>query len=335
VTILILQLRRLGDVLMTTPMLRAIKTAMPGAVVHVCVEPASAPAVRNNPHLDEIVVAEPGSFLRLAARLRRRCYDVVIDTLGTPGSANLAFLTSAPVRIGRARPWRRRFYTHALSPAPQRRYSALDKLELLEPLGIRSADCRIELFPTDADCREADVFWAALDLPGERPVVAFSPVSRRPRKVWPPGRFAEVCDRFVERAGLRYLPLFGPGEEPQVEAVVGRVRHRDAIIYPCPTLSFGALLPLVRRCSFYLGNDNGIRHVAIAAGIPSAAVFGPPDPVSWTPPGPTDHFHAGGRRAIDSVSVSEVDGVMARVLAACGLGPQPSGAGQGEPGQSF
>lgn len=333
--ILILQLRRLGDVLMTTPMLRAIKCAMPGAVTHVCVEPASAPAVHNNPHADEIVVAEPGSFLRLAARLRQRRYDVVIDTLGTPGSAHLAFLSSAPVRIGRARPWRRMFYTHALPPAPHRRYSALDKLELLEPLGIRSADYRIELFPTDADCREADVFWSALGLSGERPVVAFSPVSRRPRKVWPPGRFAEVCDRWAERAGFRYLPLFGPGEEPQVEAVIGRVRHRDAVIYPCSTLSFGALLPVVRRCSFYFGNDNGIRHVAIAAGIPSAAVFGPPDPASWTPPGSTRHLYAGGQCTIGTVTAGDVDAILARLLATCGPGARASGFGRGEPGQSF
>jgi heptosyltransferase III len=335
VTILILQLRRLGDVLMTTPVLRAIKGAVPGAAIHVCVEPASAPAVRNNPHVKRIVAAEPGLFLRLAGRLRKERYDVVIDTLGTPASARLAFLSSAPVRIGRARRWRTAFYTHALPLETQPRYSALGKLALLEPLGIRSADCRIELFPTDDELREADTLWSSLRVPAGQPVVAFSPVSRRPAKVWPAGRFAEVCDRWAERAGFRYLPLFGPGEEPLVEEVVGRVRRRDAIIYPCASLSFGALLPLVRRYAFYFGNDNGIRRVAIAAGIPSAAVFGPPDPVSWTPPESTCHVHVGGNCAIDSVPVDAVDGMLARALAACGPGARPSARGQGEPGQSL
>jgi len=333
VNILILQLRRLGDVLMTTPMLRAIKGAIPGAVVHVCVEPASAPAVRNNPNADRLVMADPGSFLRLAAGLRKGRYDVVVDTLGTPASARLAFLSSAPVRIGRARRWRRMFYTHAVPPGDSPRYSATEKLALLEPLGIRSTDCRIELFPTDAERREADALWASLGLPAGQPVVAFSPVSRRPKKVWPAARFAEVCDRWAERAGLRYLPVFGPGEEPQVERVIERLRHRDAVIYPCPVLPFGALLPLVSRCSFYFGNDNGIRHVAVAAGIPSAAIFGRPNPVSWTPPGSTDHLHAGGRCAIDSVATGEVDAMLARLVAASGPGPQRSGAGQDQPRQ--
>lgn len=331
--ILVLQLRRLGDVLMTTPMLRAIKSAIPGAVTHVCVEPASVPAVRNNPYVDEIVVAGPGSFLRLAARLRSRRYDVVIDTLGKPGSAGLAWLTSAPMRIGLARRWRQAFYTHAVQSVARPRYSAAEKLALLEPLGIRSADARIELFPTEEDCREAADFWLSLGLSGERPVVAFSPVSRRPGKVWPAERFAEVCDRWAERAGLRYVPVFGPGEEALVEQVVRRLRHRHAAIYPCPAVSFGALFPLMQRCTFYFGNDNGIRHVAVAAGIPTAAVFGPPNPMSWTPPDSARHFHAGGNCPIDSVSTGEVDAMMARLAAACGLGQGPSVAGQGEAGQ--
>lgn len=318
--ILILQLRRLGDVLMTTPMLRAIRTAMPGVITHVCVELSSAPAIRSNPYVDQLVIAEPGSSLRLVSTLRRARYDVVIDSLGTPGSARLAFLTSAPVRIGLARRWRRMFYTRCLPASTEPRYSALGKLALLEPLGIRSTDCRIELFPTKEECREADGFWSSLGISDQRPVVAFSPVSRRSRKVWPAGRFAEVCDRWTERAGLRYLPVFGPGEEPLVEQVISRLRHREAAIYPCPPLSFGALVPLMRRCSFYFGNDNGIRHAAIAAGIPSAAVFGPPNPLSWTPPGSARDVYVGGNRAVDSVSTDDVDAMMARLIDTCGIG---------------
>jgi ADP-heptose:LPS heptosyltransferase len=324
VTILILQLRRLGDVLMTTPMLRAIKTAMPGAVTHVCVESSSAAAVRSNPYVDHLMITKPGASLRLVPTLRRARYDVVIDSLGTPASARLAFLTSAPARIGLARRWRRMFYTCCLPLSAEPRYSALGKLALLEPLGIRSCDCRIELLPTDQECREADHFWSSLGMSGTMPVVAFSPVSRRSRKVWPAARFAEVCDRWTERAGLRYVPVFGPGEEPLVEQVISQLRHRDAMIYPCQPVSFGALVPLMKRCAFYFGNDNGIRHTAVAAGIPSAAVFGPPNPVSWTPPGSARHFYVGGNCAVDSVSTDDVDAMMARLIDTCGVGRRSS-----------
>ena len=319
-TILILQLRRLGDVLMTTPMLRAIKGALPDAVVHVCVEPSSAPAVRHNPLADDVVIAEPGARLGLLRRLRRARYDVVLDTLGTPATARLAFFSSAPIRIGWARRWRTAFYTHAIPPDTQPRYSAASKLALLEPLGIRSDDCRIELFPTEEECGDAERYWSSLTLPGGARVVAFSPVSRRPRKVWPPERFAEVCDRWAERAGLRFLPVHAPGEEAQVERVIGALRRRDTAIWPGPRLTFGALVPLARRCAFYLGNDNGARHMAVAAGIPTASVFGPDDPAYWTPPDAPRHLYVGGRRPIESVTVGEVDGMIARVLAESGLG---------------
>jgi heptosyltransferase-2/heptosyltransferase-3 len=214
------------------------------------------------------------------------------------------------------------FYTHAVSPGGQARYSALDKLALLEPLGIHSQDWRVELFSSADERREAEAAWAVLDVPTETPVVAFSPVSRRPLKIWPPDRFAEVCDRLAERERLRFLPLFGPGEQHMVERVLDRMRRRDAVIYPCPLVSFGALLPLLTRCAFYLGNDNSIRHVATVAGIPSAAVFGPPDPRSWTPPGSDRHYCVGGKRPAEAVPVDQVEAMVARLVSTWGLGPQ-------------
>lgn len=305
---------------MTTPMLRAIEGARPDAAVHVCVEPSSAPAVRHNPRADDLVIAEPGAYLALLRGLRRARYDVVIDTLGTPATARLAFFSSAPVRIGWARRWRAAFYTHAIPPDAQPRYSAASKLALLEPLGIRSDDCRIELFPTEEECGDAERYWSSLALPNAARVVAFSPVSRRPRKAWPPERFAEVCDRWAEREGLRFLPVHAPGEEGQVQRVINALRRRDAVIWPGPGLAFGALVPLMRRCAFYLGNDNGARHAAVAAGIPTASVFGPDDPVYWTPPDAPRHAYVGGRRPIESVAVGEVDDMIARVAAESALG---------------
>ncbi|MDO8836057.1 MAG: glycosyltransferase family 9 protein, partial [Vicinamibacterales bacterium] len=217
--VLILQVRRLGDVLMTTPMLRALKASIPGVTTHICVEQDSLPAVRTNPNLDHAVLSPGGASLRLVPELRRQQYDVVIDTLGSPASARLAYLSGAPVRIGPDRPWRRGFYTR---PAPEhdRTYSALAKLTLLAPLGIHSSDARIEVFPTREDAREAATLWEGFGLDARARVVALSPVSRRADKVWPPERFAAVCDAWAGRAGLRFLPLFGPGEEPMVDAVL-------------------------------------------------------------------------------------------------------------------
>lgn len=312
--ILILQFRRLGDVLMTTPMLRALGQRLPDSAVDYCVEPSSAPAICNNPYVQHTMTAPNGPSIRLVQELRRARYDAAIDTLGSPHSARLAWLTGAPIRIGPARRWRSMFYTHAIPSWAGPRYSALGKLALLEPLGLHATDCRIEVFPSEDERLEAERFWAALESPKGRHVVAFSPVSRRPTKRWPAERFAEVCDHWAERAGVSYLPLFGPGEHDQVEAVVERARHRGAFLWPCSSVPFGVLAPLIARCSCYLGCDNGIRHVAVAVGVPTAAVFGPPDPRSWTPPDSTRHFWVGGRGPTRAVGVEDVDRMIARLL---------------------
>jgi ADP-heptose:LPS heptosyltransferase len=319
VKVLILQVRRLGDVLMTTPMLRALKAAIPGVTTHICVERSSLPAVRTNPNLDQAILSPGGASIRLVPVLRRQRYDVVIDTLGSPASARLAFLSGAPVRIGPDRPWRRPFYTH---PCPIREgtYSALAKLTRLAPLGVRSSDARIEVFPTHEDEREAASLWDGFGLDARARVVAFSPVSRRAAKVWPPDRFAAVCDAWAERAGLLFLPLFGPGEGLMVDAVLRSSRCREAYLYPCAPVSFGALAPLITRCAFYFGNDNGIRHVAIAAGIPTAAVFAHPDPATWTPPDSPEHVYVGGRTRADRVTIDEADSMVATLANALGLG---------------
>jgi ADP-heptose:LPS heptosyltransferase len=106
-----------------------------------------------------------------------------------------------------------------------------------------------------------------------------------------------------------------------VDAVLRSSRRRDALLYPCVPASFGALAPLIARCAFYFGNDNGIRHVAIAAGIPTAAIFAHPDPASWTPPDSPEHVHVGGRARADRVTIEEADAMIATLANALGLHP--------------
>ena len=107
VKILLIRLRLIGDVVFTTPIPRALKRAFPDAHVTYMVEPEAAAVVAGNPHLDEVIVApRPRGLarivadLRLARRLRRARYDLVIDLHGGPRSAWLAFLSGAPRRIG-------------------------------------------------------------------------------------------------------------------------------------------------------------------------------------------------------------------------------------------
>ena len=196
------------------------------------------------------------------------------------------------------------------APGPSERgaaYSALEKLALLRPLGLESADCTLDFPGDDDDRRRADLWWDDLGLSGEPAPIALAPVSRRADKRWPAERFARVCDLLVERTGRRLLLVHGPGEAPQAEAVVACAARRDACIHPTGVLPFAALPAAMARCAGYVGNDNGIRHVAVGLGLPTLAIFGRPSPVNWTPPGTTRHLSVGGQRDIRTIAISEVE----------------------------
>lgn len=304
--ILCVQFRQLGDILMTTPSLCALKGALPGCSITFLAERGPARAVANNPDADEILRTGDFSYPGLIRALRKRRFDVAIDFMGTPSSARTCFFSGAPVRVGfikRGRSW---FYNRRVPPSPDRAYSAASKAALLAPLGVPCASFETRFFPTDADRQEARTLMGRFNMDAEKNVVALSPVSRREYKRWPLASFAAVCDALHRNHGLRFLPLFGPDEEEFIRDLVAFSSMKEAFLFPCEPLSFGALKPVLEKCLFYLGNDNGIRHMAIAAGIPTAAIFGIPDPLNWTPPGHLPHFHLWAKEDLASVTVREV-----------------------------
>ncbi len=143
--ILMVRLRLIGDVVFTTPAIRALRRHYPDARLSYIVEEESAPIVRGNPHLDEVIVAvSPRAPRRLRAdlalirRLRRERYDLAIDLHGGPRSSLLTWASGAPRRIGfnvAARGWM--YTTRVERPRALRpRHSVETQWDLLRPLGI-------------------------------------------------------------------------------------------------------------------------------------------------------------------------------------------------------
>ena len=118
-------------------------------------------------------------------------------------------------------------------------------------------------------------------------VVSLSPVSRQPYKVWPADRFAHIADWLTVKYNAKILFLFGPGEKHFVESVRNLMKMPALSDYSVPNLS--ETLSILKKVNLHLGNDNGIRHVAVAADTPSLAIFGRPWAANWTPPEPTPH----------------------------------------------
>ncbi len=143
--VLIIQLRAIGDVLLTTPLVRTLKQSFPKAEIHFLTNPEPAPCLEGNPHLQRVHVypyraQNITGILKFGWSLRRMKFDIVIDVLGTPGTALLTFLSRAGSRIGFDLPQRRYAYNAVIPRSSGETYSPLARMALLDPLGIPPGD---------------------------------------------------------------------------------------------------------------------------------------------------------------------------------------------------
>jgi ADP-heptose:LPS heptosyltransferase len=292
--ILLIQLRRIGDVLMTTPTIRQLKHAWPEAELCFLTEKPSDQVLQHNPHLQQVwtIPRKPSlpELWRCIQQVRQQQFDIVIDFFGNAQSALLCRLSGAPQRVGFAFQGRRLLYTDTISlqngPVP---YSTTHKLRLLEPLGIAATQDWLPEFPiADTDRDFARQLLGRWDVSPAAPVVSMSPVSRQPYKRWPLQNFAEIADWLIEEFGAQILFIYGPGEEEPVNAVRQLMRNSPLPNYEPPTL--GQTRALFEQVVLHVGNDNGPCHFAIAAGTPTVAIFGRPKAANWTPPNHPQHL---------------------------------------------
>ena len=272
--LLLIQPRWLGDVLLCTPAIREARHALPDARIDFVTEPPGAEALRGNRHLDEVLVAEPGvrSRFDLLRRVRAGRYDAVIDFRSTNSTAQITAASGAAVRVGiRGRGPRNLAYTRLVERQGLTTYAARHKLDMLGAVGVPVQyinDLALEI-GIDPDARRwAEEQWREIGA-GAVPVVALTGVSREAYKQWGADRWAGVADE-LSRLGARVLLTFGPGERGQAEAIAGAARH--PVIAGFETPSIHHLAALLERCSLWVGNDGGVKHLAAAVGLPTIAV---------------------------------------------------------------
>jgi ADP-heptose:LPS heptosyltransferase len=289
--ILLTQPRRIGDVLMTTPSVRAVRRAFPGARIVYLTEPPAHELFRYSSHVDEVWTSRRHAplleRLALLRRLRAERFDLAIDFFSNPASAVLTRFSGARRRIGfafRGRAWA---YTEAVPLPARRQYAALDKAALLAPLGLALESPLPDIPLGEPERAYAQNQLQSLGVRPDRPLLALCPVARQPYKVWPVERYAALADGLIERHGAQILFIWGPGEEPFIAAVRAAMHGRALPDYPVPPLL--ELAALLERCTLFVGNDGGPRHFAIAVGTPTVGIFGRPFPENWTPPGAPMH----------------------------------------------
>ena len=291
--VLIIQLRRIGDVLLSTPVVGAIKLRYPRIHLAFLTESESRSLLENNPFLDELMVWESGQYsnpaylIRILRGIREKRFDMVIDLQGSPRTALASFLSGAKNRIGFDYRGRELFYNIRVKRDPRPKYGSAFKLDILKPFNFSSDDLKPEIFLTAETRAWGKNFFSRYQLADSDFKVALSPVSRRPYKRWPLDNFSKLASWLASNFRAKIILLWGPGERSIAEKVAENAGAN--VLISDQTQSLQEAAALIQSCNLFIGNDNALKHLATAVSTPTFTIYGPSDPVSWTYPAPPNH----------------------------------------------
>lgn len=286
--ILVSRIRQIGDVILTLPVLDALRANLPDAEIDYLAEEAPAQAAIGHPAIRRVLTLRKWPGLpaqpQLLAALRRARYDAVIDLYGNPRSALLSSFTGAPVRVGPARRSRRRLYTHAI-PSQDPKRSAIDyHLSALQAIGVPTPAPprapRIHLTEAERAQGAARLDQAA---PPGVPRVGLHVGNRWAAKRWPEERFAALL-RALSKLGARGVVLAGPGEEGLARRVAEGARGAGRTPVPVIAgLPLRGYFAVVASLDALVTNDGSPLHVGPAVQVPTVGILGPTVPEIWFP----------------------------------------------------
>ena len=302
--VLLIRLRLIGDVVLSTPLIQALRRTFPDATLSYLVERSAAAVVAGNPHLDDIIIVERTrgvarilDDLRLAWRLRRSRFDVVIDMHGGPRSSWLTLATGAPQRIGYDIPGRQWMYTRTVPRARElrARHSVVNQWDLLSGIegwnGAPADPARdaVEM-PLDdaADRRMAARLQHAGVGPTHELIVVHVSASN-PFRRWPEAAFADLVSGLVrESPDRRVILSSGPSDRPAADRIAAHARNLLPAAARARVVDFGEfdvaeLRALVGRSRLFIGGDTGPLHVAATTATPIVAIYGPTLPARSAP----------------------------------------------------
>ncbi|NCC24066.1 MAG: glycosyltransferase family 9 protein [Deltaproteobacteria bacterium] len=294
-SILVCQLRQIGDVVLLTPSLTLLRRKWPRASIHVLTEAKCAPVLQHNPCVDHVWILDkktqssPIRSFAFYARVARTRYDLVVDFQQLPRIRFIVAMCRKAVRLTYTPPWYNRWlYTHWTDQID--RWAGQCKASVLAPLGIEWKGEPPALFPTEDEKDWARAFLRRHGLGPDDRLVTVDPSHRSPTRKWPPAHFGRLAALALEaRPDLVFLFLYGPGEWDDAETAAKALNRSERTIVAEDLLDLRQMAAIMGQAALHLGNCSAPSHFATALGVPTLIVRGSTDK-DWSYPSP-DHVH--------------------------------------------
>jgi lipopolysaccharide heptosyltransferase II len=304
--ILVIRLDLIGDLVLSMPLVRALKRSYPQVEIDLLALPASAKVVMHDPELTDIITYDPNIWRRpkaliqpknwrdafsLRRRLRARHYDIAVSVFG-PWAGIIAVLSGAKRRVGFGRESYPGFMTDNV---PGGHWSPGDHkhevdycLELAKSSGaITSPADRIpRLYVDPQACQQLEQLLMQQGVQQAKPVIVCHVSSNNGQsKRWPIPYWATLIDKLIREQGAQVIFTGAPVDTPLIESVSHRMQEQA--INLAGKTSLPQLVALLQRADLVISGDSGPIHIAAAVGTPLIAIHGPTDPALSGPVSPT------------------------------------------------
>ncbi|MBL7085213.1 MAG: lipopolysaccharide heptosyltransferase II [Candidatus Omnitrophica bacterium] len=293
--ILIIRTDRIGDVLLSTPAIKALRKKFPQSHIAAMVRPYARDIVLGNPYLDELIIYDKygvqrsfWSSIRFAWALRKKRFDLALMLHPTNRAHLLAFLAGIKKRVG----FNRKIgflLTDKIEHKKQKgqKHELEYTLDVIRFLGIKPEDKDL-FMPIRKDSEMyIEEFLASQQIQKGEKLIALHPAASCPSKVWPTERFAQVAEKLAVEFKAKIVLVAGPDDVD-----IGRnllKLMRCSCIDAAGKTTVSQLASLLRRCCLFISNDSGPVHIATALGVPVVAIFGRAQaglsPRRWGPTG--------------------------------------------------
>ncbi len=285
--VLVVRLRSIGDTVLSTPSLYALKRFLPHATLDILLEDWVAPVLDGFPHVDNIIKLARGSTTaraRAALHLRASKYDVVFNLHGGSTSTLLTRATGAKHRVGYQTYQYARLHNH-IAPSSaslwkrEKTHSVEQQLALLGWTGVPVSDRPpTQLAVTESAAANVSTRLQAAGLE-ETPFAVIHPAAAFDTKQWATENFARVADELSGR-DLRVVVITAAGQDQIVDQLKRNVPTSTVYFND---LSLPEITALLQRARLFVGNDSGIAHIAAAVGAPAVVIFGSSNTAHWRP----------------------------------------------------
>jgi len=288
----------LGDAVLSTGCLRALRERFPKARIDAVAGPRSAEIVKTFPYFHHVFEVDHPlyrwregkpprrrEFAAAMREIRAQRYDVCLDLLGDLANCWLAFRSGARHRLAHASMGGGFLLTHIVPRDGARRTQQAILAEPLALFGIEPREFPLEVFFSDSDAsRAAEVLRDGGCR--DRPLAVFAPGALHQAKMWPADRFGRLADLLARERGMFVCLVGAAGDRAPAEQAAAH--GATPMLNLCGRLALTETVALISRARLFVGNDTGLMHVAAATGVPVVQLFGPGLPERFGHHGPHD-----------------------------------------------